>query len=143
MGELQALPLPLTLTPTPTPTLTSHPSPNPNPNPNPHQAPVGYDQNSYAYRDRLANAATDTPGCRFHESTGVDYGGSYGPGDVIGCWLRMGPGTASVRSRQRINIKGVEYIVEEERERTPSPIPTPTPTPTPTPNPYPYPYPYP
>jgi len=32
----------------------------------------------------------------------------------------MGPGTASVRSRQRINIKGVEYIVEEERERTPS-----------------------
>jgi len=84
------------------------------------QAPVGYDQNSYSYRDRIANAATDTPGCRFHDSTGVEYGGSYGPGDVIGCWLKMGPGTASVRSRQRINIKGVEYIVEEERERTPS-----------------------
>ena len=84
------------------------------------QAPVGYDHNSYAYRDCVADAATDTAGSRFHESTGVEYGGSYGPGDVIGCWLKMGPGTASVRSRQRINIKGVEYIVEEERERTPS-----------------------
>ena len=32
----------------------------------------------------------------------------------------MGPGTVSERSRQRVSIKGVEYIVEEERERTPS-----------------------
>jgi hypothetical protein len=32
------------------------------------QAPVGYDQNSYAYRDRVANAAIDTPGSRFHEN---------------------------------------------------------------------------
>ena len=53
------------------------------------QAPVGYDQNSYAYRDRAANAATDAadaatdaadaatdaPGSRFHESTGIEYGG--------------------------------------------------------------------
>ena len=46
------------------------------------QAPVGYDHNSYAYRDRAANAATDAadaatdaPGSRFHESTGIEYGG--------------------------------------------------------------------
>ena len=83
---------------------------------------MGYDQNSYAYRDRVAlpSGGTTATGSRFHESTGVEYGGSYGPGDVIGCWLKMGSPAASVRSRQRINIKGVEYIVEEERERTPS-----------------------
>ena len=86
------------------------------------QAPVGYDQNSYAYRDRVAlpSGGMAATGSRFHESTGAEYGGPYGPGDVIGCWLKMGAPAALVRSRQRINIKGVEYIVQEERERTPS-----------------------
>ena len=56
----------------------------------------------------------------FHESKGVDYGEPYGPGDTIGCLLTMGDPPASRRERQRIAIKGVEYIVEEERERNPS-----------------------
>ena len=30
------------------------------------QAPVGYDHNSYAYRDRVANAAIGSPGSTFH-----------------------------------------------------------------------------
>ena len=74
------------------------------------QAPTGYDVNSYSYRDLNGN--------KFHESIGTEYGAPYGPGDVIGCMLRMGSPGAILRERQRISIKGVEYIVEEERERT-------------------------
>ena len=73
------------------------------------QAPVGYDVNSYSYRD--------VNGAAFHESTGKDYGQPYGPGDVIGCLLTMGDPPAARRERQRISLKGVEYIVEEERQR--------------------------
>ena len=36
---------------------------------------------------------------------------------IVFCLNRGEPG-ASRRERQRISIKGVEYIVEEERERT-------------------------
>ena len=74
------------------------------------QAPVGYDINSYSYRD--------VNGAVFHESIGADYGASYGAGDVIGCLLVMGDPPAARRERQRISLKGVEYIVEEERTRT-------------------------
>jgi len=74
------------------------------------QAPVGYDKNSYSYRD--------INGSKFHESIGSDYGEAYGPGDVIGCQLQMGEPAAAVRQRQRVLIKGVEYIVEEEVQRT-------------------------
>ena len=74
------------------------------------QAPVGYDTNSYSYRD--------IGGTKFHESIGGEYGEAYGPGDVIGCELVMGDPPARVRRQQRISIKGVEYIVEEEVERT-------------------------
>lgn len=73
------------------------------------QAPVGYDVNSYSYRD--------VNGAVFHESSGKEYGASYGPGDVIGCLLTMGDPPAARRERQRISLKGVEYIVEEERQR--------------------------
>ena len=77
------------------------------------QAPVGYDTNSYAYRD--------LEGTKFHESKGAEYGAPYGPGDVVGCHLKLGDPPAVVRMRQRVRTdKGVEYIVEEERERTPS-----------------------
>lgn len=75
-------------------------------------APVGYDVNSYSYRD--------VNGTKFHESRGSDYGEAYGPGDVVGCLLQMGDPPASRRERQRISLKGVEYIVEEERQRTES-----------------------
>lgn len=71
---------------------------------------MGYDVNSYSYRDVNGGA--------FHESIGKDYGAPYGPGDVIGCLLRMGDPPAARRERQRISLKGVEYIVEEERQRT-------------------------
>ena len=40
------------------------------------QAPVGYDDNSYAYRDRVAHAAIDSPGSTFHKSNGAEYGGT-------------------------------------------------------------------
>ena len=40
------------------------------------QAPVGYDLNSYAYRDRVAHAAIDSPGTSFHQSNGAEYGGT-------------------------------------------------------------------
>ncbi|RYY72402.1 hypothetical protein EON63_20910 [archaeon] len=44
------------------------------------QAPVGYDQHSYAYRD--------IAGSMVHKSTRIDeYGEAYGVGDVIGCHL--------------------------------------------------------
>ena len=76
------------------------------------QAPVGYDANSYSYRD--------VSGTKFHESLGSEYGEGYGAGDVIGCMLVMGSPAASRRERQRVVIKGVEYVVEEERSRTPS-----------------------
>lgn len=45
------------------------------------QAPVGYDQNSYAYRDVM--------GTKFHESIGQPYGQPYGVGDVVGCWIQV------------------------------------------------------
>ena len=48
------------------------------------------------------------------------YGSYYGPGDVVGCLLVMGDPPATVRMRQRINLKGVEYLVEEERDRVAS-----------------------
>mmetsp|Transcript_24890 Transcript_24890/g.82764 ORF Transcript_24890/g.82764 Transcript_24890/m.82764 type:complete len:540 (+) Transcript_24890:46-1665(+) len=76
------------------------------------QAPVGFDANSYSYRDR--------GGTKFHESVGEGYGEEYGPGDVIGCHLQMGDPPGSVAKRQRIFIKGQEFIVEEERTRVPS-----------------------
>jgi len=76
------------------------------------QAPVGYDLNSYSYRD--------VSGTKFHESVGTEYAEPFGPGDVIGCLLRMGQPGASRRERQHVSIKGVEYIVEEELERTTS-----------------------
>ena len=77
------------------------------------QAPVGYDVNSYAYRD--------VNGAKFHESIGEAYGEPYKAGDVIGCMLRMGEPGAIVRQRQRFrDPKGVEYLVEEERARVPS-----------------------
>ena len=77
------------------------------------QAPVGYDVNSYAYRD--------VNGAKFHESVGEAYGEPYKAGDVIGCMLRMGEPGAIVRQRQRFrDPKGVEYLVEEERARVPS-----------------------
>ena len=69
------------------------------------QTPVGYDLNSYSYRD--------VNGAAFHESLGKEYGQSYGEGDVVGCLLTMGDPPAARRERQRVNIKGVEYIVEE------------------------------
>ena len=74
------------------------------------QAPVGYDVNSYSYRDVNGGA--------FHESMGKDYGEPYGPGDVIGCLIKMGDPPAAHRERQRVTLKGVEYIVEEEMKRT-------------------------
>ena len=44
------------------------------------QAPVGYDKFSFAYRD--------IEGSKVHNSQRVDhYGESFGPGDVIGCYL--------------------------------------------------------
>ena len=74
------------------------------------QAPVGYDLNSYSYRD--------VNGAVFHESMGRDYGEPYGPGDVIGVLLTMGDPPGSRRERQRCRAaNGVEYIVEEERQR--------------------------
>ena len=76
------------------------------------QAPVGYDVNSYAYRD--------SEGTKFHESQGHEYGEAYGPGDVIGCMLRMGEPIGIARERQRVSLKGQEFIVEEERTRVPS-----------------------
>jgi len=76
------------------------------------QAPVGFDTNSYGYRD--------VGGIKFHQSVGAGYGESYGPGDVIGCHLRMGEPAGSAARRQRITIKGQEYVVEEERPRVPS-----------------------
>lgn len=76
------------------------------------QAPVGFDVNSYSYRD--------IGGMKFHESLGAQYGASYGPGDVIGCHLRMGDPAGSAARRQRITIKGQEYVVEEERPRVAS-----------------------
>jgi Set1/Ash2 histone methyltransferase complex subunit ASH2 len=73
------------------------------------QAPVGFDINSYGYRD--------VGGSKFHKSVGEAYGESYGPGDVIGCHLRMGDPAGSAARRQRISIKGQEFVVEEERPR--------------------------
>ena len=52
--------------------------------------------------------------------SGAEYGEAYGPGDVVGCLLVMGDPPATVRMRQRINLKGVEYLVEEERDRVAS-----------------------
>ena len=69
-----------------------------------------YDVNSYSYRDVNGGA--------FHESMGKDYGEPYGPGDVIGCLIKMGDPPAAHRERQRVTLKGVEYIVEEEMKRT-------------------------
>lgn len=87
------------------------------------QAPVGYDHNSYAYRDVNGGA--------FHQSIGRDYGLPFKSGDVVGCWLQMGEQAASMRMRQRINLKNVEYIVEEARAPATNPTDPPLPLPSP------------
>jgi hypothetical protein len=45
------------------------------------QAPVGYDEFSYSYRD--------VSGTKFHKSIGTPYGMGYAPGDVIGCLIHI------------------------------------------------------
>jgi len=47
------------------------------------QAPVGYDKYSYSYRDK--------EGTKFHQSRGKSYGEPYGPGDIVGCLIRLPP----------------------------------------------------
>ena len=46
------------------------------------QAPVGYDKHSYGYRDMA--------GSKVNNSIRLDhYGEAFGPGDIIGCYLRL------------------------------------------------------
>lgn len=73
------------------------------------QAPVGYDKNSYAYRD--------IQGTKFHESMGQEYGAPYAVDDVVGCWLHFGDSPVAPPERQHIIVKGVEHIVDDVSAR--------------------------
>ncbi len=66
------------------------------------QGPVGFDQHSYGYRSiegfhvaivqifLLTRLHCCQPGSRVHKSIRIDdYGESYGPGDVIGCFIHL------------------------------------------------------
>jgi len=66
------------------------------------QAPVGYDQHSYAYRD--------IEGTIFHQSVGNKYGEPYGVGDVIGFLISL-------------PSKGSEEPIVVPREPVYTPIP--------------------
>lgn len=45
------------------------------------QAPAGYDKHSYGYRD--------LDGSKTHNGNRVNFGASFGPGDVVGCYLYL------------------------------------------------------
>lgn len=45
------------------------------------QAPVGFDRFGYSFRD--------SPATVFHRAKGRNYGTTFGPGDVIGCYIKL------------------------------------------------------
>ena len=82
------------------------------------QAPVGYDEFSYSYRDK--------DGSKFHLSRGQSYGDSYGCGDIIGCYIHIPVGSqAKVTSEyfssnsaaeSNGNINGVTEQPEDKKD---------------------------
>ncbi len=48
------------------------------------QAPVGYDEHSFGYRD--------LEGSKVHKALREEYGKTYKEGDVIGCYIHMPEG---------------------------------------------------
>lgn len=71
------------------------------------QAPVGYDQHGYSYRD--------LEGTKVHKGLREEYGEAYREGDVIGCLLHLPPGGCPfTRTRNDAGTyKGNLYLKEE------------------------------
>lgn len=70
------------------------------------QAPVGYDKYSYAYRD--------INGSKVHQSKRDDsYGDSYGPGDIIGCFIDLNEYCNEIRFFKNGKDQGVAYSGKE------------------------------
>ena len=65
------------------------------------EAPVGYDQNSYSYRD--------VDGAKVHRSFRLEFAEPFGPGDVIGCYICL------PNAEQASAIAEAEDVGGEER----------------------------
>jgi len=66
------------------------------------QGPVGNDTHSYGYRD--------ISGSTLHKGVRTDgYGDSYGPGDIIGCFLNLDPGNVT-NNQMRFFKNGVDQV---------------------------------
>ncbi|KAK9811769.1 hypothetical protein WJX72_009761 [[Myrmecia] bisecta] len=77
------------------------------------QAPVGYDQHSFGYRD--------LEGSKVHRALREEYGNPYKEGDVVGCLLHMPAGGQSFEKDKSdiVSWKGALYFVDK-----PEPEPT-------------------
>ncbi|KAL3157668.1 hypothetical protein ABBQ32_012107 [Trebouxia sp. C0010 RCD-2024] len=71
------------------------------------QAPVGYDQHSFGYRD--------LEGVKVHQALREEYGEPYKEGDVIGCFLHMPEGGRAFEKEKSdiVTWKGELYFVDE------------------------------
>ena len=73
------------------------------------QAPVGFDINSYGYRD--------VDGSKVHMAIRELYGEPYVEGDVIGFYINLPNGEAlAPKSASLVSYKGHPYIVDQNEE---------------------------
>jgi len=59
------------------------------------QAPVGYDEFSFGYRD--------LEGSKVHKALREDYGKAYKEGDVIGCFIHMPEGGRRLEKSKHVS----------------------------------------
>mmetsp|Transcript_34989 Transcript_34989/g.77830 ORF Transcript_34989/g.77830 Transcript_34989/m.77830 type:complete len:356 (+) Transcript_34989:227-1294(+) len=80
------------------------------------QAPVGFDQFGYAYRD--------LEGSKVHQGSREPYGQPFGEGDVVGMLIHLADGGRPLEAQDRsmVRFKGAFYYVEEA-EPKPQPVP--------------------
>eukprot|EP00803_Ostreobium_quekettii_P001212 evm.model.scf_206EXC.8 EVM.evm.TU.scf_206EXC.8 scf_206EXC:80995-86740(-) len=82
------------------------------------QAPVGYDQYGFSYRD--------IGGTKQNKAWRSEYGEPYSEGDTIGCFLHMPPGGRPLKQKtpkEIVKWKGGLYYVDDEPEQEPQILP--------------------
>eukprot|EP00123_Amoebidium_parasiticum_P009309 comp19390_c0_seq1/m.22411 comp19390_c0_seq1/g.22411 ORF comp19390_c0_seq1/g.22411 comp19390_c0_seq1/m.22411 type:complete len:607 (-) comp19390_c0_seq1:221-2041(-) len=77
------------------------------------QAPCGYDDFGYSWRD--------DPSSVFHQSRGKDYGTGYGPGDVIGLLIHIPPASLVERLCKKSRAQSKPEKASTETQAKPSP----------------------
>lgn len=78
------------------------------------QAPVGYDKYSYSYRDK--------EGTKFHVSQGLPYGQTYGPGDIIGCFIHLPKVESNEEERKENETPSQDVLSIQEKPKQLDPV---------------------